>query len=452
MDGMSNILVRVSAGGRAIGATGYAAFLVFAATLFWGPAGPYLSLIPLLIWFVHWARQSDSVAPRSPLVWLAWVFSLYVAVSVLLGYLADPSTREWQAKVLSDYLRIAGVWPVLIAPWLMGERSRRNRNLLFGLALFGFMCESITSIPWSSLGHTDGRWGLVAGPNSSAVISGVFFLLVILVGGSWLFRAIACRHRVALVVGLPIWVALVAVLAVYIVFMQSRSAWLALVVVMAVVALVASWRTARLGSVLQRRCLCGLMAGVAAIAAIAAITQSHLIERRIEAAQEPIVKIATLSTAEMESGSLSRRVWMYEFGLAKALERPVFGWSAGGVKSLLNEQAPQRISDANQIHNMHLEILLGLGVVGFGLFYAMVAISLVEVARAMRAGRLPLEWGGFWLSASVFVGIEALFDTRFFVYEYGAVLMLLAALAIACQLDRLGRRPALARPDHGCTL
>lgn len=420
---------------------GYAAFFIFALTLFWGPAGPYLMLVPLLAYFIYFCRRPASPAARSPLVWLAWIFVLYAAVSAVTGFFNDPSTAAWQEKVVADFFRIGGFWAVLLAPWLTGAAGPRNRYLLFGLALFGFVAESIGEIPWRELGETSLRTGLVSGPNSSAVVAGVFFFLVLIVGATGLVHLAQRRHpALTAAVGLA-WLALLAILVVYLVITQSRSAWIALVAVLALLGVALAYWTIRYGNRRQRQGFFGVATATVLLLTAVGISQSHIFERRIEAAQPAIEKIVTGKLDELERGSISYRIWLYQFGLSKVPDKPLFGWSAGGIKALIHDHAPDKITKFNQVHNMHLEILLALGLVGFALFYAMVTISFVEVGWAMRARRLPVEWGTFWMAATLFMGIEALFDTRYFVYEYGATMALLGATGIACQLDRLRRSP-----------
>lgn len=425
---------------------GYSAFLVFATTVMWGPAGPYLMLPLLLAWFVYWCRNDGGWTRRSPLVWMAWLFVLYVAVRAVSGYLLDPSTWEQQDRVAADYFRIGGLWAVLLAPWLVGRSGPFNRNLLFGLALVGFLGETAMALPWAELGSSFvARARLVAGPNGSALIAGFFFLLSVVVGPPCVVRLSHRQHRIQAVLTSLVWITLVSMLGLFVLLTQSRSAWLALVLVLVAIAVSAVWAGRRYGSPRQRRLLFAAVGAGAAIMVALVSSQSHLLEKRYEQAQDSLDKVVTLRWSEMETDPVSQRIWLYQFGFPKVLDRPVLGWSPGGVKPLIQANADPPIDHHQHIHNMHLEILLGLGLVGFVLFYGMVAMCFVELGRAVVAGRLPVEWGLFWIAATLFVGIEEIFDTRFFIYEVGAVMALLGALGIACQLDRLSAQGSVSR-------
>jgi O-antigen ligase len=417
----------------------YIAFVLFAVTAMWGPAGPYLMLIPLLAWFVYWSRREGGSADRSSLVWLVCLFLFYVGIRAVFGYMADPTTWEQQDKVAADYFRIGGLWAMVLAPWLVGRSGQFNRNILFGLALVGFLGETLFVVPWGDIATgAQVRPNLVSGPNGSAVVSGFFFLLVLIVGGSLIVSVLASWRWWASVSLVIAWLALLGLLALYLALMQSRSAWLALAAVLPLVVVAGGWVLARASS--TKRIWVPLASLAVAVAIVAGVfaSQHHLIERRYEAAKGPVKQIVALEWDQLEPGSLSYRIWMYQFGVSRVLEKPLFGWSPGGVKKLIQEKGGEHIDRFSQIHNMHLEVALGLGGVGLILFYSMVAISFTEVVRAMRRRRLPFTWGLFWIAATLFIGIEALFDTRFFVYDYGAVMVLLGTLAIGCQLDRLG--------------
>lgn len=416
----------------------YAGFLLWAISFFWGPAGPYLMTPLLLAWFVYWCRTENPGAARSPLVWLVWLFTFYVCVRGVIGYLADPATAALQDKIVADYFKIGGLWALLIAPWLTGSSGARNRNILFGFALIGFLGEAGRAVPWGDLdGFIQRRGETVADPNASATVAGVFFLLVLFVGGGLLVRwARRGRWRLAGAGVLP-WAGLLVFLGFLLLATQSRSAWLALCVVLVLALGAAVWLATRYFSS-RRTATAVVMGGCAGLVLAAlALGQIDVVQKRVSHEHETIEKVLSLQLADLEPGSTSNRIWLYQHALSTIPERPVFGYSPGGVEALVWSSPNEHIRHYGHFHNLYLDIAAGLGLLGLGMFLAMVGLSVVAVVRAFGQSQLPLEWTGFWLAGIGFVAIDICFDTRLFIYDFGAVMALLGSLGIGYHLELL---------------
>jgi len=416
----------------------YAGFLIWATTFLWGPTGPYAMIPLLLAWFVYWCRTENPRASRSPLVWMVWLFVFYVAARAVSGYFADPSTLPEQDNIAADYFKVGGLWALLLAPWLTGSFGRSNRNILFALALLGFVGEAVQAVPWSDLdAFVEQRGRLVAGPNGTGTVAGFFFLLALIVGPYRIIDLLRRKRTLLTVVAILAWLALVSTLGSVILATQSRSAWLALGVSLPFALALGGWAASRHPSSERQKAPLLLSAIALAVLLGAVASQHQFIQKRFATVSDSIEKIVSLDVSELEPNSVSYRIWMYQFGLSKALEKPIIGQSPGGVKKLMEDADSESINRFTHLHNAHLEIFVGLGLIGFVLFYGAVGLCVIEVARAFRSARLPVEWMIFWMSATAFVGVEMLFDTRFFIYECGAVMVLLASLGIACHLERL---------------
>lgn len=416
----------------------YAGFLLWSVTFFWGPTGPYLMIPLLLAWFVYWVKTDNRRAARSPIVWMVCLFALYVIVRGVTGYLTDPSTSEEQGSIASAYLKIGGLWALALSPWLTGSLGARNRNILFGLGLIGFLGEVISAVPWADIQtFTNQRVSTISGPNASASVTGIFFLLVIVVGASVLARMVRLRRWVLAAVGLLVWIALVFLLGFLILASGSRSTWLGLAVVFGLAVPVAFWATRnQVASYKWRTTFLTVGIGFLLVAG-GAVSQTEIIQKRLAGEHDTISKVVTLDLENLEPSSISHRIWLNQYGLSKIPGQPVFGYSPGTVEHLIDEAPNEHIQQWRHFHNLYLEIAVGLGLAGFALFFGVTGISVAEVIWAFQSGRLPTAWTAFWLSATAFMGTEMVFNTHIFLYDYGAVMALLGSIGIACHLERL---------------
>lgn len=124
---------------------------------------------------------------------------------------------------------------------------------------------------------------------------------------------------------------------------------------------------------------------------------------------------------EIASGTLGGRGYIWKMGIQRFAESPVTGVGAGAFKTA--------VGIGNVAHNAFVSVLVELGLVGFGLFMAILGIA------ALQATRHPL-WGRiFWLTLLVVWALAASSMT-WEVKKYTWFVFTMTAASGAVQLPR----------------
>jgi O-antigen ligase len=129
------------------------------------------------------------------------------------------------------------------------------------------------------------------------------------------------------------------------------------------------------------------------------------------------------------------------FGVEQWLQRPWLGWGPGTSRSLIvgsGEVGLWNPEDGvlKHLHNSYLEMLVQLGVVGFGLWMSMIVILLWGTVAAMRAGRMSQDLGWFILFALLYLAIWSLFNFRMVNQDFRGYWAMLAGIAFSFGLRR----------------
>lgn len=137
-----------------------------------------------------------------------------------------------------------------------------------------------------------------------------------------------------------------------------------------------------------------------------------------------------VSSFSGEDGSNRERLRLWQEAAGHIGERPLFGTGLGNYPLLVKPSASYR--EPIYAHNLYLDIALELGLVGLGLFLALVGLVLKRAWRAWkRADVLGII---VILSLTVFLG-HALFETPLFSVHILPVLLLFLSLGVSCQHD-----------------
>ncbi|MFA9460555.1 O-antigen ligase family protein [Thiohalorhabdus sp. Cl-TMA] len=430
---------------RFLGWVGGIGFYWFLLTGFWGQDGHLVALGLIFLFFLYWIAPNWRLIRASSLFWLALCYSGYVALRAAAGYWADPGSLSWQLRFGWAFIGFGGLLSVFLLPWLIGSWRQKRLDRAFALVLVSLFIQVLLELLVHSNGISfsqllNSRPGFQMGPNSFGYICGILLLGTVALGVRWLRgtkakfpwpRTLAYGVVLMVVMGL---------LTAGLLLSQSRASWLATAVTLPFVILVTLWVQ---GEGWRNRgwITSGVLGGALLIGGGLIYSQWGLVEYRVFKESHTIRKLLSFDFSELPRGSIGNRILLWETGISAFPERPVSGWSPGGVKGLIEARTPFHYK---HLHNMPLQIAVALGGVGFFLFFGMVLISSREVFKAIGTGRLPLEWGIFWLGALVFLAVEGLFDFPMHDKEVRFLLTLLGAVAMGVQLERLRQE----RPAH----
>jgi hypothetical protein len=145
-----------------------------------------------------------------------------------------------------------------------------------------------------------------------------------------------------------------------------------------------------------------------------------------------------LDTAIPGNKAVGIRMLLYRAGVDRFLERPWFGWGLDTIPVLIDQaQLPTGQEHFVHLHNAYLDALVGLGVIGGALLFAVFAMLMRELWLAWRTG--IVSTASFWGLAGC-VGIVLIannFDSLLWRFEYArAPLGLLFGCCMAYGLMR----------------
>ena len=89
--------------------------------------------------------------------------------------------------------------------------------------------------------------------------------------------------------------------------------------------------------------------------------------------------------------SVAIRLWMYLHGLKLWLQHPILGWGPDATPALIRTTFPEEFPRFNDLHSVPVELLVRFGVVGFTLYWAMVAIVLFAGYQGYRKNLISRE-------------------------------------------------------------
>ncbi len=144
-----------------------------------------------------------------------------------------------------------------------------------------------------------------------------------------------------------------------------------------------------------------------------------------------------LDTAIPGNRAVGIRVLLYRMGVERFLERPWFGWGLDSVPVLIERARLPTGERFVHLHNAYLDALVGLGLIGAALLFAVFAMLMRELWLAWRTG--IVSTASFWGLAGC-VGIVLIannFDSLLWRFEYArAPLGLLFGCCMAYGLIR----------------
>lgn len=358
---------------------------------------------------------------REPVFWLALVFSAYVLVRSLFAVQAMPELADSKNPHWSHVLRMTGLLALPLGWWLY--RNPRHFVPVLVVALAGLLVGIGYEARWDRVLAGRFGWRHVWGypPNYLGMVSGMAMLGLL----AWLLAPMRkAVIRPAWLLGLP----LLAAMSLLLYTSQSRAAWLALPVGLG--ALAAGLLLQRGVSV--RRGLVVALSFVVILLSLGAAAYwfdgGGIILSRMQREWETIMLIAggELGAAAEVGRSVGVRIEIWLAGLAAAGEALWFGWGPGAAVVLLRGEFAD-LPHAH-FHNLYLELLVGLGLIGLALAAA-VAWCFVRAAwRAGRAGLWPSAVTVGLLAITAFVAVMLLFEIRIGQTEGRATLTLLTAV------------------------
>jgi O-antigen ligase len=393
-----------ASGTMAFTAVGLAGLYLFALFVWLSTTGAYIGL-GLMLLAALGERSIRAEALRDPLLRIALVMATYLLLHATFAVWTD-------AASLHDVSKTSWMWlkPLLIlivvAWWLQG--NERRIGVALALACLGLALRILLRI--ETIGLTPFLNGARFGFGLQITLFGLFAstgLLGLLVLSPRVLKL--PRTRPGLIFAALGWCAAVIVVGQGLIVSQTRNAWLALLLIcplmLAIILIrgrgIAPSRWKQIGSI-----------GLLTLTLGVTVTYNwKTIENRLFA--EPIAWQA-LFDGDLDhmpaTGSIGARFKLWELAVEKWRDRPVFGWGPSASANLIRHSNEQELSHLVHFHSTYLEILVGLGLVGAGLFLAVGTLLGKILYHAWRSNMMPLDYALFALGASGLLLISAASD------------------------------------------
>ena len=356
---------------------------LYAFSIFLNPGVSLGAIGALLLLTV--ASRSYRARYNTSLVWLAAVFLLY---SSLLGWSAAavyPETLRYQLKGLTN---LNGLWffPVVILAVAVRERERHFFNFIF-VSILGFLVKLTLKFDidrFIVVVKNNEPFGFILPHNALGTYSVVALLFVVI----WFHREgqeerLNNYHRIILLLLLLLFPTLLLL-------SNSRSSLL----IFAAVLLAAGW-----GYLLRRKELAvtfkverQVLVFVGGVLLLLGILFTPRVMERFMFEADVWRAIASGQIEEMTLGgahnykSSDVRVLMWRIAAEKIVEKPLAGWGPGTSAVLLD---PVRVKTGQMLydfHNIVIELLIEVGLVGFLLIVAANYLAMRSLWRGFRSG------------------------------------------------------------------
>jgi len=419
---VSVILVNVTAG---LMVFVFVAFLEFLPTTAGAPSMAKLVGLFLVIgWLgiVAVGRQDDRLsldflASSTALSWMLVLFLGWVLASLL--WAEDVGVAE---STLLRYTLNFALFPIVF----VAIRTPRHVASLYAVFIAGALFAAVVGMASSgglSAGGDNGDSrlsGAGLNPNQLGALLGV---AAVLGGVLFCYRQLTTPVRILAAVGSCLCV-------VSLIMTGSRGALVGLVASLAATPILVG-RGRRLGA--TALVICG---GAASAVWVALVVPHDLLQRLIKS-----------------SGGGSGRVDLWTIGLRMFHDHPLTGVGAGNfpITSIHYLLLPGRISYPQYIidqpkvtHNIYLQVIAELGLVGIALFGSMILLSVIAGLKATRAFQRQGDTGAELLTRGLLIALTGLLVAYFFSSQlYGKQLYVLLALAPALLgIARRGAEPS----------
>ena len=367
---------------------GLAGLFLFAATglenFSLALTGYFLMAITACVCFVGGPGRT---AKSRPELWAA-VFFVYIIIRAGLAYFASPENLYQIAEWAGYYLAVSGFPALAVALWLNGNRTRIGGVLLTALA--ALMVTILMHSGAEDLAdYLDGERAFFGLGNAAGLYIATAILGIVIFAMSWSSAShdsIQWQHFSLLAFSA---VALL-ILSLAMVWHQNRTAFFLSLTVVPLVVLTFGIASASGPKNLRKPQYLILVMALLLFIGTAIIGTSNTgtssMYQRLKNGYENALQAVDSDIAALQKSPLSQRLRLWQNGLSSFSENPVFGSGPGSVSGLVNHD--ERIAQYSHLHNLYLQLLVELGIVGFMLFSIMVLALFRSVLAAYRSHQM----------------------------------------------------------------
>ncbi|MDZ7661023.1 O-antigen ligase family protein [Thiohalophilus sp.] len=296
---------------------GLAGLYVFAFSAFYDKAGGVLGLLLMLIAMGFCAREVWNDYKFDPMAWTVALFVLYLVLHAYTSALEFPQTSEAQWTEARNWGRL--IVFLILAWWMRGEP--RVIFWCLALALLGLFAKLLIDTEATDITRMlkSQRTGFAYTLGFSTIISAASIAAMLIFTPRVLKYPAPTAARALIILT---WFAAIIVLIQIQITTAFRGTWLAIAVVIALAMLF-------LPRSLAKNLLLYSSLGIILILLI--VQNSTLVQNRVHNEEKTISLLmegASINEIPLR-GSVGIRLHLWNYGLKRWLERPLFGWGPG---------------------------------------------------------------------------------------------------------------------------
>ncbi|MBW9264660.1 MAG: O-antigen ligase family protein [Candidatus Thiodiazotropha sp. (ex. Lucinisca nassula)] len=429
--------------GNWIGLIGLYLFSFFALLSIAGAnLGLGLMIIGLML-----SRQAWRNLLSQSITWLCLLAIIYILVRTYWSTGEIVAEQKTQLNQARDWIQL---FLFFIPAWWLSQSTYRI-PISISLMFSGFALGMITALDGETLTQTlqGVRTGLhfgkpiILGFDCAAAILGLMAL-----GMYWIdAKHGTTRRRVALRLGLTLLAVLFFTQG--LIISQSRGVWLAMLFALPILFL-----TLRFAGPPRQHSPIRLRYPIIGLIVVATVILSvnwNTISQRIASESNEWSAIVNEGLENAPLGSSSYRLHLWQFGLRKWLERPLFGWGPGTTHALVEAENDIALQDPpgssfDHLHNAYLEVVFQLGMLGIVLVALVSGVMISKLMESYRRKRVSIYFLAFLMSNFMLIAIYSLTDFRHLHWNWRFYWLIIAGATLAFGLATY--RPTKRRGEH----
>lgn len=303
------------------------------------------------------------------------IFAVYISISALVFSEIFPETRGLQVNSIYWWL---APWTFLIISWLI----RGREHLVFQMLQFsfvGFIFRILTKSEWSLYRDwlSGGRYGFGYPWLVTSLFCAVFL------AGVFIFRDKIIKNKASIffyyLIGVPFILFVMAI-------NQSRGMFIVIALILFCSFFVFIKNIIYKHG--QKRNVF-VFFFIFLVGSIILFSQYQSIKKRFIEENYLYEKILKFDINEIPYSSIGARIHFIDYGKKLILERPFFGWGPGTSSTqyltktdsvFLSASEKENLSNFSHLHNLFLEVMVRLGLVGF----VIISISFIAFIKAFK--------------------------------------------------------------------
>ncbi|WP_166668857.1 O-antigen ligase family protein [Thiohalophilus thiocyanatoxydans] len=407
---------------------------LFAFFAFLDKAGTVLGLLLMLsAMLVSWRQVWDDYK-QDPAVWVAGIFLIYLILHAYITSLEFPHTSEEQWKEARNWGRL--IVFLILAWWMRGNTKVIFHCLL--LALAGILVRLVIDTEMSDIEKVFNtqRTGFSYPIGFAAILSGAALVAMIIFTPR--IMATPSSRNTKILIALA-WLVMIMLMLQIQITAASRGVWLATLAVVILYSL-------SLFQFIKRHLFIYALSGLLVV--IVTSQNTELITKRITLNKPTIAMLIegeSLDNVPIK-GSTATRLHLWDYGIKRWLERPIFGWGPGtqitkhfkpgDLQDPLDKKQAKKLKPQPHLHNAYITVLSQLGIVGAMILAAALILLVRNLIISHRQRLLPTDVILAAGAVLIVMLISNLTKTRFATLDFQYLATLTAAIAYTSRYNR----------------